>query len=97
MTDKPAGHYDIAIVVLTFNNAPTIASCLQSICNQEYPRESFRIVVLDNGSTDATLDIVRSFGIDCCVLPGFTLGQLRNEVCSALMPLSLVSSTRIAR
>lgn len=71
--------YDIIIVVLTYNNEKTIAKCLQSISDQKYPKGAYKTIVIDNGSHDSTLDIVRSFGIDCFVLPKLTIGQLRNE------------------
>lgn len=71
--------YDIMLVVLTYNNEKTIATCLQSIANQDYPKDAYKTIVIDNGSQDATLDIVRSFGIDYFVLPKLTIGQLRNE------------------
>ncbi|HEX4792951.1 MAG TPA: glycosyltransferase family 2 protein [Humisphaera sp.] len=45
-----------SVVILTFNEEPNIASCLES-CS----RLSDDLVVLDSGSTDRTVDIARKF------------------------------------
>lgn len=55
----------ISFVILTWNSAQTIETCLQSIAqvcgNQNIPYE---ILVVDNGSTDNTVDIVlRNIGM----------------------------------
>lgn len=71
--------YDIVIVVLTYNNEKTIAQCLQAISSQNYPKGSYKALVIDNGSTDSTLEIVKAFNIDYHVFPKMTIGQLRNE------------------
>ncbi len=79
MTDKVVLNKDIVIVVLTLNNEHTITRCLKSLCDQDYPRDLYSIIVLDNGSSDSTKDIVRSFGVAFHVFPKLTIGQLRNE------------------
>lgn len=50
---------DIEILVLTYNRATLIGATLESLLAQTKP--AFRICVLDNGSTDATAEVVRSF------------------------------------
>lgn len=49
----------IEILVLTYNRAPLIGATLESLLNQVHPAS--RICVLDNGSTDDTAKVVRSF------------------------------------
>lgn len=49
----------IEILVLTYNRAPLIGATLESLLAQVRP--AFRICVLDNGSTDSTVQVVRSF------------------------------------
>lgn len=44
----------ISALILTHNEALHIAACLESLCEVEH------ICVVDSGSTDATLDIIRS-------------------------------------
>ena len=48
-----------SVVIPTFNRAITISDTLQSVSNQRF--RDFEIIVVDDGSTDATCDIVRSF------------------------------------
>ena len=48
-----------SIIVPTFNVAATLATCLESVVSQSH--SNFEVVVVDGGSTDATLDIAKSF------------------------------------
>lgn len=56
-----SGHtpIDIEVLVLTYNRAPLIGATLESLLAQTQPAS--RICVLDNGSTDDTQKVVRSF------------------------------------
>ncbi len=49
----------ISFVVPTRNNARTLAACLGSLTNQTHP--DVEVLVVDNGSTDATTAIARRF------------------------------------
>jgi glycosyltransferase involved in cell wall biosynthesis len=51
----------IEILVLTYNRAPLIGATLESLIAQVQPAS--RICVLDNGSTDDTGKVVRSFAV----------------------------------
>lgn len=46
----------ISVVVLVWNGAAYIVDCLEALAAQDYP--AFEILVVDNGSTDGTPDIV---------------------------------------
>ncbi len=52
---------DISIVVPTFNRKNKLKSCLESILGQDYPSERFEIIVVDDGSTDGTREMVEAF------------------------------------
>lgn len=52
----------ITVVTPTFNSEATIAETLRSVADQHYPGALEHIVV-DGGSTDATLAVVRSAGL----------------------------------
>ena len=48
----------VSIIIRTFNESKWIAYCLKALKAQEYGGD-FRIIVVDSGSTDNTLDIVK--------------------------------------
>jgi len=50
----------ISIITPTYNSAKTLASCLESIKNQDYPGE-IEIIIADGGSTDSTLVIAQKY------------------------------------
>lgn len=49
----------ISVIVPTLNRARLLDRCLSSLSRQTVPRESFEIVVVDNGSTDDTAELVQ--------------------------------------
>ena len=49
----------VSVCVPTYNGADYIEEALRSIVNQSY--QDFELLIVDDGSTDATLDIVQSF------------------------------------
>jgi glycosyltransferase involved in cell wall biosynthesis len=55
---------NISVVVRTKNSAATLARCLESIQEQSSPVRE--IIVVDSGSTDATLDIAEKY--DCRII-----------------------------
>lgn len=50
----------LEIIVPAYNEEDNIEQCLQSILNQEISRE-FRVLVVDDGSTDRTADIIKVY------------------------------------
>ena len=51
------GEY-VSVVVPTRNRAANLRQCLRSLLSQNYPLESYEIIVVDNGSTDNTFNVV---------------------------------------
>jgi glycosyltransferase involved in cell wall biosynthesis len=58
----------VAVVIAARNEARLLGQCLASLAAQSYPPELFRVVVVDDGSTDATAEIARTHG--AAVVPG---------------------------
>lgn len=50
----------VSIVTVSFNSARTIGEAIESVLSQDYP--SIEYLVIDGGSTDGTVEIVRGFG-----------------------------------
>lgn len=48
----------ISVVIPAYNEAKFIASCLDSVYDQDYPREQMEVIVVDGASTDETAKIV---------------------------------------
>jgi len=57
MDDQPF----ISVVIPVWNSPMPIAKCLAAIGAQTYPSERYEVLVVDNGSTDDTASVVRSF------------------------------------
>jgi glycosyltransferase involved in cell wall biosynthesis len=55
----------VSIVIPTSNGAQTIEKVLESVISQDY--ENIEVIVIDNGSTDNTENIVRNFMSNSCV------------------------------
>ena len=56
----------VSITIVTFNSGRFIKRCLESVLDQRYePKE---IVVVDNASTDGTIDILEQFADRCTII-----------------------------
>jgi glycosyltransferase involved in cell wall biosynthesis len=54
----PAG---VSLVMAMYNEAGDIGDVLTSLSNQRYPHEAMHLIVVDGGSTDGSLEIVRAW------------------------------------
>lgn len=52
-----------SVVVAAYNAEKTIRSCLEALLNQSLPRDQYEIIVVDDGSTDSTPDIVKIYDV----------------------------------
>lgn len=46
----------ISVVIPTYNAADTIEKCIESVFNQNYPKDKVEVIVVNNASTDSTLE-----------------------------------------
>jgi len=49
----------ISVVIASYNGAPTLRACLQSLEQLNYP--NYEVILVDDGSTDATQEIANEF------------------------------------
>ena len=50
----------VSIIILSYNGAAYLENCLDSVENQDYPRDRFEIIVADNGSTDNSVNLLKT-------------------------------------
>ena len=50
-----------SIVTVDLNGRALLAECLDALVSQDYPRDCVEIILVDNGSTDDTVEVVRGF------------------------------------
>jgi glycosyltransferase involved in cell wall biosynthesis len=50
------------VIIPVYNGETTIARCLDSLLAQTYPPTLYNIIVVENGSTDRTADVVAAYG-----------------------------------
>ncbi len=51
----------LTVMMATRNGADWVAQCLDSFCAMETPVGGYKLVIIDNASTDGTADIVRAY------------------------------------
>ena len=66
----------ISIVVCSYNGAATIRDTLEGLARVDY--QNFEVIVVDDGSTDATAEIARGYDVTLLSTPNHGLGAARN-------------------
>ena len=49
----------VSVVVINLNGRDYLEACLRSVLEQDYPRDQIELVVIDNASTDGSVELVR--------------------------------------
>jgi glycosyltransferase involved in cell wall biosynthesis len=77
----------ISVVVPALNEEKVIGACLKSLAQQNFPHGAFEVIVVDNGSTDRTVEIAKSFeeslNLRVLTAAGVRISALRNLGASA--------------
>ena len=55
---------DFSVIVPTYNRPSEIADCVASLARQEYPRDRFEVIVVDDGSAASPASVITAFR-DC--------------------------------
>ena len=51
----------ISIIIPAYNSEETVGKTIESLLKQNYPKKNYEIIIVDDGSTDRTIDIVKKF------------------------------------
>ena len=51
----------ISVIIPSYNSEKTINDCLSALMKQNYPKRNYEIIVVDDGSTDSSTEIVSKF------------------------------------
>jgi O-antigen biosynthesis protein len=66
----------ISVIVCTHNGSQTIAKCCEELLKLDYP--NYEVIVVDDGSTDRTAEIVRDFEVKLVQTENHGLSAARN-------------------
>ncbi|WP_224957140.1 glycosyltransferase [Geomonas subterranea] len=67
-----------SVIIPARNERKNIGRCLDSMLALRWRRDDYEVLVIDNGSSDDTVEIARSKGAQVLVQPGVTVAALRN-------------------
>lgn len=68
----------VSIIIPAKNASRWLPMCLEAVVNQDFPKEKYEILVIDNGSTDNTIQIAKNYGAFVARKAELKIGALRN-------------------
>jgi len=69
----------VSVVVPVLNGEAHLSTCLNALCRVDYPADRHEILVVDNGSTDGTAEILGRYPIQTLYEPRRGPSQARNR------------------
>lgn len=81
--DGGTGCIRISVIIPALNEEKVIGRCMESLVRNDFSRNEFEVIVVDNGSRDKTIEIARSFESHLLLrilqLTGVHISALRNR------------------
>ncbi|WP_336119293.1 MULTISPECIES: glycosyltransferase [Marinobacter] len=68
----------LTMIIPCFNEEEHLSKCLNSIADQDYPQDLIELLIVDNGSTDNSLNIAQNSSAKIHVKPNINVGAVRN-------------------
>lgn len=59
----------VSCIIATYNSSESITECLISVFSQNYPEEKLEVIIVDGGSLDKTLEILKRFKVKLYKVP----------------------------
>lgn len=53
----------VSVIVPAYNSEKTIGKCIDSLLAQNYPKNKYEIIIVDNNSSDLTVDIIKKYPV----------------------------------
>lgn len=86
----------ISIIVAARNEENNILACMESLSKIEYPQEKLEIILVDDHSTDKTLELIQTFIKDKpvfrCLSPETAIGNLKGKANAIANAIKTVTS-----
>lgn len=73
----------VSVVIPAYNAAETLPLCLAALAEQDYPADGFEVIVVDDGSADATAELARAAGVRVISQPNAGPAAARNRGAAA--------------
>jgi cellulose synthase/poly-beta-1,6-N-acetylglucosamine synthase-like glycosyltransferase len=90
-------HTRISVLIPARNESANIASCIQSLFLQTYPKHLYEVIVIDDYSTDATFDILKALDYPSLTIRCLRLSELSDQPATfAYKKLAIETGIRIA-
>ena len=58
-TEYPDYEPEVSVIIPCYNEESNIKNCLDAVYSLDYPQEKMEVIVVDDGSTDNTLDVLK--------------------------------------
>ena len=68
-----------SIIVTNYNKGKYIKKCLDSIINQTIDKEKYELIVVDDGSADGSIEIIKEYSIKLLYTDRLLAGGARNK------------------
>lgn len=57
----------VSVIVPVYNDPLRIKSCIEALLRQTYPKDCYEVLIVDNGSTDSTRDVIGGYPVTLLV------------------------------
>ncbi len=57
----------VSVIVPVYNDEARIATCVEALLKQDYPRDRYEVLMVDNGSSDGTRDVIGRYPVTLLV------------------------------